>query len=170
VLVLTGAPGAGKSSAAGALTSRLAARGVEHATFETEQLAWGHPWLDFEATLPLVRGLLDAQRTNGRDRFVLVATTETDAQLDALLTAVGPVRALVAALRVAPETVRERILAREPASWDGRERLAAHAAALAQRIPALRGIDVVIDAEDERPEDVAAALEAAADRAGLLAD
>ncbi len=44
-LVLTGGPGTGKSSVAQALTTLLENAGIEHGAIETEQLAWGTPWL-----------------------------------------------------------------------------------------------------------------------------
>lgn len=42
-LILTGPPGAGKSSVLEALTTLLELDGVEYSALESEQLAWGSP-------------------------------------------------------------------------------------------------------------------------------
>ena len=47
-IVITGAPGAGKSAVLEAFTSLLDNDRVPFAAFETEQFAWGYPWLDEE--------------------------------------------------------------------------------------------------------------------------
>ncbi len=44
-VVITGGPGTGKSSVAQAFTTLLENAGIEHGAIETEQLAWGTPWL-----------------------------------------------------------------------------------------------------------------------------
>jgi dephospho-CoA kinase len=44
-IVITGAPGSGKSSVAQAFTTLLDNAGIEHGAIESEQLAWGTPWL-----------------------------------------------------------------------------------------------------------------------------
>jgi len=75
--VITGAPGSGKSAVAQAFTTLLENAGVEHGAIESEQLAWGTPWLsDAQVHEQLERVLAD-QRRYGRRLFVVVATTET---------------------------------------------------------------------------------------------
>ena len=44
-IVITGGPGTGKSSVAQAFTTLLENAGIEHGAIESEQLAWGSPWL-----------------------------------------------------------------------------------------------------------------------------
>jgi energy-coupling factor transporter ATP-binding protein EcfA2 len=61
-LVLTGAPGAGKSAVLESLSGLLGDEGVGHAAFESEQLAWGEPWLSLEATMPQLAALCRLQR------------------------------------------------------------------------------------------------------------
>ena len=76
-IVITGAPGAGKSSVAEAFTTLLDNAGIEHGAIESEQLAWGTPWLEGAQALEQLAAVLALQRGYGRRLFVVVATTET---------------------------------------------------------------------------------------------
>jgi hypothetical protein len=143
-IVITGAPGAGKSATLEALSDLLSDSGIEHGALELEQLAWGHPWLGLVDTLPQLQSLLASQRQGGRRVHLISATTETAEELDALMRAIEADRALVVALQARSETVAARVLARESEHWAGRERLAAKARELATMIPALAKVDVVI--------------------------
>jgi chloramphenicol 3-O-phosphotransferase len=169
VLIVTGAPGAGKTSVVSALSSLLEAEGVAHGAFETEQLQWGHPWLSFEDAVAQLSAVLRMQRELGRRLFLLVATTETAAELRALRDAVAAQDVLVVALSAPPETVAARVLDREPESWAGREALARHARGLADVIPRLAGVDVVLETGGRTPEAVAGELRAELARRGLTA-
>ena len=160
-IVITGAPGAGKSSVAQAFTTLLDNAGVEHGAIESEQLAWGTPWLAEEQMHEQLAAVCALQRGYGRRRFVVMATTETQADLESLLAAVGAERTLVVALRAPGDVCAERVLAREPERWAGREALAAHARELAEAIPALPGVDVVLDTDARSADDVATELYAA---------
>jgi gluconate kinase len=155
--VITGAPGSGKSSVAQAFTTLLDNAGVEHGAIESEQLAWGTPWLDDVRVWEQLAAVLRLQRGFGRRLFVVVATTETQADLEALLAAIGG-RAFVVALEVPGDVAAARVLAREPERWSGREALAAHAAELAAVIPALQGVDLVLRTDGRDEESVAAEL------------
>jgi broad-specificity NMP kinase len=157
-IVITGAPGAGKSSVAQAFTTLLDNAGVEHGAIESEQLAWGTPWLsDAQVREQLERVLAD-QRRFGRRLFVVVATTETQSDLDALLAATGAERSMVVCLRAPGGVCAARVLEREPERWAGRDALAAHARVLADVIPALPGVDLVLDTDGRSAEAVAGAL------------
>ena len=131
-IVITGAPGSGKSSVAQAFTTLLDNAGVEHGAIESEQLAWGTPWLPDEQAREQLAAVVALQRGYGRRRFVVVATTETQADLDGLVTAIGAERTLVACLSAPGEVCAARVLEREPARWAGRDALAAHARTLAE--------------------------------------
>jgi chloramphenicol 3-O-phosphotransferase len=157
-LIVTGAPGSGKTSVAQALTSLLDNAGVEHGAIESEQLAWGSPWLADAQVHAQLAELLRMQRGFGRRLFVVVATTETEDDLASLIRAIGAPRVVVAALRVPGDVAAARVLAREPERWGGREALAEHARGLAGVIPALAGVDVVLDTDGRDEEEVAAEL------------
>lgn len=166
-IVITGAPGSGKSATAEALSNRLTDAGVEHGAVELEQFGWGHPWLSFADCIAQLAAVLSAQRRFGRRLFLIVATVETDEQLEALASVIAADRLVVAALRADPHTVAERIRAREPASWAGREGLAERAALVADLIPRLRRVDVVLDTNVSSPLEIAIALEAEVEVRGL---
>jgi chloramphenicol 3-O-phosphotransferase len=160
-IVITGAPGSGKSSVAQAFTTLLDNAGVAHGAIESEQLAWGTPWLPDAAVHEQLAAVVRLQRGYGRRLFVVVATTETQQDLEALLAAIGASRSLVVALRAPGAVCAARVLAREPERWAGRESLAEHARELADVIPSLPGIDVVLDTDARSADDVAAELYAA---------
>jgi chloramphenicol 3-O-phosphotransferase len=157
-IVITGAPGSGKSSVAEAFTTLLDNAGVEHGAIESEQLAWGTPWLSDAAVLVQLAAVLALQRGYGRRRFVVVATTETQAELEALVAAIGAERVFVVCLRAPGDVCAARVLAREPERWAGREALAAHARELAALIPSLSGVDLVLSTDGRSADAVAGEL------------
>jgi hypothetical protein len=154
-VLITGAPGAGKSTVLEALASVLSAAAVTYGAFEREQLEWGEPWLALDDTLALLAAVCRLQREAGRSRLLVTATTETEEELQATLAAIGAERSLVVCLTVAPDTASARVAAREPDWWDGKADLVAHARELALSIPALPGIDVSVANERRDAIDVA---------------
>ena len=64
-------------------------------------------------------------------------------------------------LEAQPQTLVERIIEREPASWSGLSGLVEHAQELATSMPDLARVDLVLSTEEQRPEDVAARIRAA---------
>jgi broad-specificity NMP kinase len=163
-LVLTGAPGAGKTSVLEALTTLLEIEGTPYGAIECEQLAWGSPWLAPEHWIAQLAGVLALQRDAGRERFLVAATTETEAELRGVVAAIAAPRTLAICLRAAPATVAARIAEREPDAWPGKAALIAHAAELAGSIPRLGGIDMVIDTDGRDRLDVAREVRAALDQ------
>jgi adenylate kinase family enzyme len=157
-IVIIGAPGAGKSSVAQAFTTLLDNAGIEHGAIESEQLAWGTPWLPDALVHEQLALVIAAQRSFGRRLFVVVATTETQEDLDVLLVAIGAERAMVVCLRAPGDVCAARVLAREPERWAGRDALAAHARVLADAIPGLPGVDLVLDTDGRSAEAVAGEL------------
>ena len=156
--MITGAPGAGKSSVAQAFTTLLDNAGVEHGAIESEQLAWGTPWLEEAQMHEQLTAVLALQRGYGRRLFVVVATTETQEDLEALLAAIGAQRSLVVALRAPGDVCAARVLEREPESWAARESLASHARELADVIPLLPGVDAVLSTDGRSADAVAGEL------------
>lgn len=149
LIVVTGAPGAGKTSVLIALVDALSDDDVAHAALEVEALAWTHPALDDERRLAHVRTLCEGHA------LVLVAdTVETPGDLAALIEATGADEVFVVWLEAPPDTLAARIVAREPASWSGTEALVAHARAMA-RVP---GADLYLSTDGARAEDIAARI------------
>ena len=72
---------------------------------------------------------------------------------------------LLVRLEADPETVRERILAREPPGWGGLPELLNASRALAASMPVeLSGVDLVLSTEGEQPATVAERIAAALPR------
>lgn len=156
-LGLTGPPGAGKSSVLEALATLLELEGREYSAFESEQLAWGSPWLDAPRWLPQLRALMALQRAAGRRLFLVAATTETSPELGGVVDAIGADRTLVVLLGAAPEVVAARVDAREPDRWPGKPCLIAHARELAVAMPRrLEGVDALIATDERDAQDIAA--------------
>jgi hypothetical protein len=157
LLVLTGAPGAGKSSVLEALTTLLEIEGVEFSALESEQLARGNPWLPPSQWLPQLAAVTALQREVGRSLFLVAATTETSEELRQVVEAVGTDRAVVVLLVAQPHVVADRVGMREPDAWPGKPGLVAHARELAVSMPRdLHGVDVRIETDHRDPVDVAA--------------
>jgi broad-specificity NMP kinase len=168
-LVLTGAPGTGKTSALQALTTLLQIDGVEHGAIEAEQLAWGWPWLSYREATQQLEAVLALQRRAGRHLFLIATTTEDVEELRMILDAIGADLVLVVCLTARPQTVAARIARREPDRWPGKQDLIARARVLADTVPQVEGIDIVIDTETVDPEQVAARIRDAMKARGLLA-
>jgi broad-specificity NMP kinase len=160
-LVLTGAPGAGKTSVAEALSDLLVGGDVRHALIETEALTSAHPALSDEEWLMPVQAVCDLYRHFGYPLLLVVATMESDADLRGLLAASGADEHAVVTLAAEPATLRRRILAREPEGWSGRDELAAASTRLASAIAALEDVALALSTEDQAPETVARRIHAA---------
>jgi predicted kinase len=160
VVLITGGPGSGKSSAVEALGTRLEVDGVRYGAIETELLGWGWPWLSLEESLAQLRAIIALQREAGRSLFLIVATTETEAELQGVLEAAQADRSLVICLAAPPEIAAHRVADREPDSWPGKAALVEHARERAAEIPRLPGIDRVLSTERRSAIDVAAEIHA----------
>jgi chloramphenicol 3-O-phosphotransferase len=169
-VLLTGAPGAGKSSVLEKLATLLEIEGVEFGALESEQLGWGSPWLSGEPWLGQLRAVLDLQRQAGRRRFLIAATTETSDELAAVRHAIGVDHLVSVLLRVPPEVAAARIDAREPDAWPGKPGLIEHARHLAVSMGNLEGIDIRIDTDRQEAGDIATELREALRPHGLASD
>lgn len=167
-LILTGAPGSGKSSVLEALSALLEIEEVEFGAIETEELARGWPWLTAEQWTPQLAAVVEHQRQAGRQMFLVVATTETEDELRAVIEAVGAERVAVVCLSAPPDLAARRVAEREPDSWPGKLALVEHARELARRIPLLRGIDLIVPTVDRQAAEVATELKALLSAKGIV--
>jgi cytidylate kinase len=160
-VVITGPPGAGKTSVLTALVDALTDEDVAHAAIELETLAWTHPALSEAVWLRHLEDTCARYRDAGHRLLLLAETLETDDDLAWLLHAVGADERLVVRLEAQPATLVERLIEREPATWSGLADLIEHTQVLAETMPTLRGVDLVVSTEGERPEEAAARIRAA---------
>ena len=110
IVLLTGAPGAGKTTVLTALSDLLAERDVRHRAIDLDALSWTHP--PSEVPPAALAALLE-----GHDLVHVAAAEPVDVGDETLLVE----------LTAPPESLRERLDAREPAGWPGLDALIAKA-------------------------------------------
>lgn len=167
-LILTGAPGSGKSEVLDALSTLLEIDRVRFGAIETEQLARGWPWLSLTQSLRQLSAVVEAQREAGRELLLVVATTEDELELREVVDTVGADAVVVVCLSAPPELVAARVADREPDWWPGKAGLIEHARELADVIPSIPGIDFVLGTVQRGAPDVAAEIKALLVDHGLL--
>lgn len=155
MLVLTGPPGAGKTSVLEALSDQLGDDDVHHAMVETEALTATHPALSDEQWLAHVGASCRLHRAQGQRLLLVAATVESNADLRGLLDAVGGDAHAVVRLEAEPATLARRIAERERDGWSGLDELVAASARLTPVIAGLDGIAHVLSTEGQRPSVVA---------------
>jgi GTPase SAR1 family protein len=160
-VVLTGPPGAGKTSVLTALCDALSDDDIPHAAVEVEALVWTHPAVSDEQRWRHLHTACALYREAGHRLLLVADTIETDDDLAALRRAAGADEYLVVRLEAQPATLVERIIAREPPSWSGLTALVEHAQELARSMPALEGVDLVASTDGQQPVDLAAGIRAA---------
>ena len=160
-IVLTGPPGAGKTSVLTALADALSDDDVPHAAVEVEMLAWAHPALSDEQRMRLVEAMCALYRDAGHRLLLVADTLETDEHLARLLEAVGADQYLLVRLEAKPATLVERIIEREPEGWSGLSELVEQAQQLAASMPALQGFELILSTDGQRPQAVADRIRAA---------
>jgi broad-specificity NMP kinase len=160
-VVITGPPGAGKTSVLTALADALSDDDIAHAAVEVEMLVWTHPALTDEQWARQLRVACELYREAGHQLLLVAQTLENEADVNELLDAVGADAVFRARLAAGPASLAERIIEREPAGWSGLSGLVEHAQELAATMPGLPGFDLVLSTEGERAEDVAARIRAA---------
>jgi GTPase SAR1 family protein len=160
-VLLTGPPGAGKTSVLTALVDALSDDDVPHAAVEVETLIWTHPALSDQQYTRQVAAVCALYREAGRRLLLIAETLETDEDVARLQHAIGADEYFLVRLEAQPGTLVERIISREPESWSGLPGLVEHARHLAVRMPDLHGVDLVLSTEGRRPEAVAERIRAA---------
>lgn len=157
-LVITGPPGAGKTSVLEALTDALTAEDIRHAAVEVEALTSAHPPLqDDQWTLP-VAAVCGLYRRFGYGLLLVTATVESTQDLRDVVAAVAADTHAVVRLEAEPETLRRRIVAREPETFTQLDELVAASARLGAVIAGLDGVSAAFSTEGRRPAEVASEI------------
>ena len=156
-IIITGAPGAGKSSALTALTDLLARDEVAHVAVEVDDLSRGHPWRDGRRHL---RAL--AQEA---ELLLVAATVESPGYLRDLLEAIACDEHFLVRLHARPQTLERRVRERETIPWAGLEPMIERTPALQEAIAALPGVHLALDSERADPQALASTIRSASSRA-----
>ena len=159
-LLLTGPPGVGKSEVAASLHDSLGDAGVDAALVEVDALERSHPPIDRARAISHLEMIGGSYREIGTKLLLITATLADDEYREAALKAAGADELYLVRLEADPETLRERLLAREPPGWGGLPELLNASRELADTMPDLSGVDLVISTEGRQPGEVAAQLEA----------
>nr|WP_228045931.1 AAA family ATPase [Saccharopolyspora sp. HNM0983] len=165
-VLITGPPGAGKSTAANAVHDRLGEAGVANALVEVDELERCYPPRDPRRVLADLAGICASYRADEYELLFVTATVEDDVQRVRLQRAVGVESFLLVRLHAEPAVLRDRIRAREPADWFGLGELLDAATRLAAQLPGLTGVDLVLDSAVSGPIELAERIEDAIARAG----
>ena len=118
-VVLTGPPGAGKSSVLTALADALSDDDIPHAAVEVEALVWTHPALSDEQWTRHVQVVCALHREGGHELLLIAQTLETDRDIAQLRQAVGADEYLLVRLEAQPATLVERTSAASPKAGRG---------------------------------------------------
>jgi GTPase SAR1 family protein len=118
-VVVIGPPGSGKTSVLTALHDALADDDVPHAVIEVEALAWAHLPISDAQSFQHLASLCDAYKAAGCELFIVGATATSADYLAGVVSAIEADEYLVIGLDADPQTLRKRIVAREPPEWSG---------------------------------------------------
>jgi DNA polymerase III delta prime subunit len=120
-LLLTGAPGVGKSTLAEEMFDQLAARHVRHAVIDVDALCMSYPFRPGDhfnnlTALENVRSVWHNFADQGIERLILVRVVERAEDVQALIDVVPGAAVVVCQLVAGPTTVEQRLRRREVGS------------------------------------------------------
>jgi broad-specificity NMP kinase len=160
-VVITGAPGAGKSYCTMLLSDALVDDGIAHAGIDADEVAWAYPFPDLARRTELIAAAWAAHRRSDHELVLVAEVIESDEHLRELLGALGAEDHLLVGLEAPPATLRERIMAREPPGWSGLQHLLDEMERYASSIGGLGGIGLTVNTEETAPDEVAERIRAA---------
>jgi hypothetical protein len=160
-VVLSGAPGSGKTVCLEALSDALIHDEISHAAIDVDEVAWAFPYPDNAERLERLRALWESHRGAGHGLLLMVEVIESSAHLGEVLAAVGAGDHLLVRLDAGPATLRERIVAREPPGWSGLAYLLDYTERMLPSIAAVDGVHLGLDSERLGPAEIAERIRAA---------
>jgi chloramphenicol 3-O-phosphotransferase len=155
VVLITGAPGAGKTTYLTALTDALADDDVAHAVVDADEVSWAYPYPDLPRRTEYVRRAWNAHRHFGHDLLLLGEVVESAEHLAELLDVVGADDYLLVKLTAPYMLLRQRILEREPLEWSGTGHLLEETERWARTIDELAGPSIAVDTTRTSPSQAA---------------
>jgi hypothetical protein len=160
-VVLTGAPGAGKSVGLMALSDALVIDEIAHAVIDVDEVAWAYPYPSNEERLELLGVAAEAHRRAGGHGLLLVGEVlESTEEVGDLLAAVDADDHLLVRLDAGPATLEQRIRDREPPGWSGLDYLLEQAQRYAGTLTELGGVHLKLDSERLSPDEIAGRIRA----------
>lgn len=157
-VVLTGPPGAGKTVTLSALSDALVADEIAHAAVDVDEIAWAYPFPTTARRCEHLRGWWRSHRPEGHALALVAEVIESTAHLNRVLSALAADDHLVVALVAAEQTLRERIVAREPAGWSGLDWLLDYVHRSVVAHATLVGVHMTIDSERLTSAEIAARI------------
>lgn len=162
-LLITGPPGSGKSTTLEALSDRLHDQDIAHACLDADAPSWAHPAVSPEAQTRHIAALSRLYRAEGYDLLVVAAPIASATERDVLIHALAADGCFVVRLDASNETLRDRIVAREPVGWSQLGRLLERAGEMSTGMAALDA-DLVLDTTGIGPAAAAARISEACPR------
>ncbi|MET0614566.1 MAG: hypothetical protein ABW142_03915 [Thermoleophilaceae bacterium] len=159
-VLVTGAPGVGKTSYLTALSDALVDAEVAHAVIDADEVSWAYPFPDLGGRVEYMRRAWAAYRDNGHELVLLGEVVESPEHLAELLGAVGADDHLLVRLTAPYLLLRQRILAREPVEWSGTEHLLEETKRWVELVDRLEGSHLTIDTVRTGPLEAAARIRA----------
>ena len=159
-VLITGAPGSGKTTYLTALTDVLADDEIPHAVLDADEVSWAYPYPDLEARAEYLSRAASAHRDRGHNLLLVGEVVESSEHLAQLLAAVGADDHLLVRLTGPYMLLRQRILAREPVEWSGTDHLLEETKRWAQVVDDLDGAHVTVDTVRTSPLQAAALIRA----------
>lgn len=160
-VVITGAPGAGKTTYLTALSDALVDDDVAHAVIDTDDVSWAYPFPDLEARVTYIRRASEAHRELGYgDVLLLGEVVESRDHLARLLEAVGADDHLLVRLTAPYMLLRQRIFEREPVEWSGTGHLMAETKRWVRTIDELDRAHLTVDTVRTSPSQAAPLIRA----------
>lgn len=157
-VIITGPPGAGKSSAATEFHDGLGDEGIANALVEIDELERSYPPVGRERALNNLARLCASHRELEPEILTVTATVEDDDYMHALFAALGTDDRFVVRLEAGTGTLEQRIRQREPEGWSGLEELVESSSELAKTMTDLTEVDLVLNTEDLPVEEVVARI------------
>ena len=164
VVLLTGLPGSGKTACLTALSDALVDDEIAHAALEADEVAWAFPFPDNAGRCEHLRACAASHHRAGQDLLLVSEVIESDAHLGEVLAAVGADDHLLVRLDADADTLRQRIVAREPPGWHSLPWLLDYTERMRSALDRLEHVHLVLDSGQLAPVEIAERIRVAAGR------